>query len=235
MNFFKKLCEVFYPEHFACLLCDKEVFNGENFCPECERKIVLNDGITCPICGRRNSVDQICMECKDYAPLYDKGISAFVYKDGARALILKFKNNCSYLKNYLSVKMYESCRDLTDVDGVCFVPMTAKAIRNRGYNQSELLATDLAKMLSLPLLKNAIAKIKSSKPQKSLTRKERIENLRGCFRATAEVKGKNLIVVDDVLTTGATAEAVCKELKRHGAKKLYFVTAASVEYQEELV
>lgn len=235
MNFFKKLLNAFYPERFACLLCDREVFYGEDFCPKCGRKVVLNDGITCPVCGRRNSVAQICLECKDYAPLYDKGISALVYKDGSRELILKFKNGCSYLKNYLSAKMYDSCKDLTGVDAVCFVPMTAKAVRNRGYNQAELLAVDLAKKLSLPLLKGAISKIKPSKPQKSLTRKERIENLRGCFRVTSVVKGKNLIVVDDVLTTGATAEAVCGELKKHGAQRLYFVTAASVEYQEELV
>ena len=90
-------------------------------------------------------------------------------------------------------------------------------------------------MLSLPLLKNAIQKVKQSDTQKLLSREERLKNLQGCFKADRnEVKGKTLIVVDDVLTTGATADAVCRELKKRGAKKLYFATIASVEYKLEL-
>ncbi|MGN1061046.1 MAG: ComF family protein [Candidatus Coproplasma sp.] len=235
MNIFKAILNVLFPEHYACLICGRELFDGGDLCPECEKTVTFNYGVTCPVCGRRASSDQICLECKAQAPLFDKGVSSMVYKGGARNLILKFKNDGAYLKDYLARKLREKCVSFTDADAVCFVPMTKKDYRKRGYNQAELLACELAESLSLPLLKNAVEKVKQSSAQKTLTREERSENLRGCFRAKREeVEDKTLIVVDDVLTTGATADAITKELKRKGAKKIYFATAASVEYNEEL-
>lgn len=235
MNIFKAILNAIFPKNYACLLCSKEIFDGGDLCPECERTITYNDGTVCPVCGRKTELDQICLECKAQAPLFDKGVSAMVYEGGARNLILKYKNDNAYLKDYLAKKLYEKCSSFTDAEAVCFVPMTKKDFRKRGYNQAELLANELAKMLALPVLKNAIEKVKASGAQKSLTRVQRLENLKGCFKAKREeVKDKTLIVVDDVLTTGATADAVCKELKKRGAKKLYYVTVASVEYKAQL-
>ncbi|MGN0824589.1 MAG: ComF family protein [Candidatus Coproplasma sp.] len=235
MNIFKAILNAIFPQNYACLLCGREIFDGSDLCPECEKTITFNDGITCPVCGRKTALDQICLECKAQAPLFDKGASAMVYEGGARNLILKFKNDNAYLKDYLAKKLFEKCLSFTDAEAVCFVPMTKKDCRKRGYNQAELLADELSKLLSLPVLKNAIEKVKSSIAQKSLTRAQRLENLRGCFKAKREeIKDKTLIVVDDVLTTGATADAVCKELKKMGAKKLYYLTVASVEYKEQL-
>lgn len=235
MNFFKAIINAIFPKHYACLLCGKEIFDGGDFCQKCQKTLTFNDQTTCPVCGRKTDRNEICLECKAQTPIFDKGVSAFVYEGGARKLILKFKKDGAYLKEYLSNVMYEKCASFTDADGVCFIPMTPKAIRKRGYNQAELLAEELSKLLSLPLLKNAIEKVKQSGEQKMLSKEERLKNLQGCFKADSdEVNGKTLIVVDDVLTTGATADAVCRELKKRGAKKLYFVTAASVEYKHEL-
>lgn len=235
MKIIKAILNALFPEDYACLLCGREVFDGRQLCTECEKTVTYNDKATCPICGRKTANEQICLECKAQAPLFDKGVSAFVYEGGARNLILKFKNDGAYLKNYLARNLYNKCLTFSDADAVCFVPMTKKAYRKRGYNQSELLAKELGKMLSLPVLKDAIEKVKSSTAQKTLTRAQRAENLKGCFRAKREeVKDKTLILVDDVLTTGATADAICKELKRRGAKKIYFASVASVEYKNQL-
>ena len=235
MNIIKELLNAIFPKHYACLLCGKEIFDGGDFCTKCQTRLTFNNEFTCPVCGRRTEAEGICTECKQQPPQFDKGVSAFVYEDGARDLILKFKKDRAFLKEYLARQMYEKCSAFTDADAICFIPMTAKAYRNRGYNQAELLAEELSKLLSLPLLKNAIQKVKQSSSQKTLTRVERSKNLQGCFKADREVvKDKTLIVVDDVLTTGATADAVCKELKKRGAKKLYFATVASVEYKLEL-
>lgn len=235
MKIIKAILNALFPEDYACLLCGREVFDGRQLCTECEKTVTYNDKATCPICGRKTANEQICLECKAQAPLFDKGVSAFVYEGGARNLILKFKNDGAYLKNYLARNLYNKCLTFSDADAVCFVPMTKKAYRKRGYNQSELLAKELGKMLSLPVLKDAIEKVKSSTAQKTLTRAQRAENLKGCFRAKREeVKDKTLILVDDVLTTGATADAICKELKKRGAKKIYFASVASVEYKNQL-
>lgn len=236
MNIIKGIADALFPEGYTCLICGGELFNGEDFCTDCEKMITLNDGATCPVCGRRTKFNQICLECKDQAPLFDKAVSALVYEKGVQTLILGYKKKASYLRTYFARQLYKKCVKFTDVDGVCFVPMTERAFRNRGYNQAELLAFDLSELLSLPLLKKAVEKVKESSPQKSLTRAERANNLKGCFRANRQVvQGKTLIVVDDVLTTGATAEAICKELKKKGAKKIYYATAASVEYKEPLI
>ncbi len=236
MNIIKVIAEALFPESYTCLICGRELFNGEDFCPDCEKRITRNDGATCPVCGRRTKTNQICLECKEQAPLFDKAVSALVYENGVQTLILGYKKKSAYLRTYFARQLYKKCVNFTDVDGLCFVPMTEKAFRNRGYNQAELLAFDLSQLLSLPLLKKAIEKVKESSPQKSLTRAERANNLKGCFRADRRVvQGKTLIVVDDVLTTGATAEAICRELKRKGAKKIYYATAASVEYKEPLI
>ncbi len=235
MNIFKSILDAVFPPNFTCDICGIEIFNGDNLCAKCRDTVTVNNNFTCPVCGRKTLSSMLCLECKSQPPQFDKAVSPLVYSGGAQALILKFKRGQPYLKDYFARLMYAKCGNFTDADAVCYVPMTRSAERNRGYNQSQLLAEELAKKLKLPLLKNAVAKVKKTPVQKGLTKKEREENLKSCFKAERSVvEGKTLILVDDVLTTGATADAVSRELKKRGAKKIYLVTAASVEYRGEI-
>lgn len=233
MKIFDKILDVFFPPNFTCDICGIEIFNGDNLCNNCRDTVTVNNSFTCPVCGRKTPSAQLCLECKAQPPLYDRAVSPLVYSGGAQKLIVKFKNGNPYLKDYFARIMYAMCGNFTDADAVCYVPMTRAAERNRGYNQAELLAKELSDKLELPLLKDAVAKVRKSSSQKSLTRRERAQNLKACFKAErSAVEGKTLILVDDVLTTGATADAVCGELKKRGAKKVYLVTIASVENKE---
>lgn len=232
---FNELSDALFPGNYTCELCGIEIFDGGNLCRKCAETVTLNDGATCPVCGRRTEVNQVCLECKSSSPSFRRAASALVYKDGAVRLILKFKNGNGYLKEYFADLIAPKCSDFTGADAICYIPVTAKAERRRGYNQAELLAHALAKRLSLPVLDGALTKIKETPEQKKLTKAERESNLKGCFRAERElVKGKTLILVDDVLTTGATAEAATVQLKKRGAKDVYFVTVASVEFNREI-
>lgn len=232
MNVFKSLLDLIFPDNLTCNICGREIFDGQMLCEKCKSTVTFNDKTTCPICGRKTNLPEICMECKQKVPLFDKAVSVFVYDGGAQNLIVGFKNDKAYLKEYFADLLAEKCAQFLDADGIISVPMTAKAIRKRGYNQSELLAKALSKRLNIPYVKYAIEKVKETAKQKTLTRREREQNLKGCFKADRDlVKGKKFIVVDDVLTTGATADAVCKELKSKGTEKIYFATVASVKYE----
>lgn len=232
---FKLICQSFFPENYTCEVCGKEIFEGNRLCADCAEKVSFNDGFTCPKCGRKTTSDALCLECKALAPRFERAVSVFVYENNVCALIHKFKNGKPYLKDYFADLLAPKCAEFAAAQCVCYVPCTKKAKRARGYNQAELLAKALGKRLNLPVLKNAVIKVKKTLPQKSLTRAEREKNLTAVFRAErSAVQGKILLLVDDVMTTGATADAVCAELLKKGAKKVYFATVASVQYKRIL-
>lgn len=234
INWRKALSEALFPLSYTCDICGIETFKT-NLCPDCLKTVTFNNENSCQICGRKTVLPEICLECKARAPLFKRAVSPLVYEGGAATLIAKFKNGNGYLKEYFANLIYEKVKDLPKADFIVYVPMTEKAVRKRGYNQALLLAKSLSERINIPVLENAVLKQKDSDEQKSLSRKEREQNLAGCFKVEkrAEIKGKNLLLIDDVLTTGATADAVCKVLLGAGAARVYLATVASVEYRSK--
>lgn len=227
------LSEFFFPKAFTCDICGTETF-GDNICPACLKTVTFNDGATCPVCGRKTVRPEICLECKAEAPRFKKAASPLVYDGGAVALISKFKNGNGYLKEYFADLICKQAESFpSGIDCMVYIPMTKKAKLKRGYNQAELLAKSISKRLQIPVLKDGLVKAKETAAQKTLTKKERATNLAECFKVEnrADIKGKTVLLIDDVLTTGATADAACKKLLDAGAKHIYFATAASVEYK----
>lgn len=227
----KEILDVLFPRNFTCDICGIETFGGENLCKECKKKVSFNDGATCPVCGRMTVRPEICIECKAEPPAFWKGVSALAYEDNTVILIHKFKKNSAYLKEYFADLLAPKIAALPPHDAIVYVPMLDKDVRKRGYNQSKLLAKAISKRTGTPVIDGAIVKVKPTKEQKSLTRKERIQNLDGCFIVEKDVKDKTLLLVDDVLTTGATADALTKILLKAGAKTVLFASVASVKYQ----
>ena len=228
-SFKKFIQDNIFPPDYTCNLCGIEVF-GTELCADCLKKMTFNNGATCTVCGRRIPASGVCIECKAAPPEFKRAYSAFVYSDGAAQLITQFKNGKPYLAVYLARYMEKSLKEL-DADCIVCVPMTTKVLKKRGYNQSELLAKELAELTGLPVLTDAALKVHSTSEQKYLSREDRSKNLRGCFKADkALVKDRRILVVDDVMTTGSTLNELCKTLKRAGAVEVYAVTAASVEY-----
>ena len=229
---FAKLRDAIFPLNITCDICGAETFDDGNLCPACRARVALNDGSTCPVCGRKTVRAELCAECKAEAPRFKGAASALVYSDGGALLINKFKNGAPYLKAYFGKLMAEKAEHLPVCDFLTFVPVTKKRKKKRGYNQAELLAKEIGARLDLTV-KDVLEKRADTPDQKSLGRMERLENLKSSFKVKdrAAVKDKKVLVADDVLTTGATAEAVCERLLAAGAKEVYFVFAASVEYR----
>ena len=165
----------------------------------------------------------------------DKCRSVFVYDKPINALIkgAKYDNKIYLLEvfaKYLSNLYFKS---YFNADYICFVPMTEKALKRRGYNQSEILARLVSEKVNVELI-DCLEKSKETTRQAKLTRRERLKNLESVFRVTKrkEIKEKTLLLIDDVTTTGATAENIAKKLKNAGAKRVYLLSVASVPPRE---
>lgn len=161
----------------------------------------------------------------------------FYYEAAARNGVLRLKryddpDAIAYFADYL----YEVVRreyGAEPIDGLTYVPMTRRAERSREYNQGQLLAEALGKRLSLPVY-TALAKIYETPPQKALDLRARSGNVLGVFDVIdPAVRGKTLLLVDDVMTTGATLSECAKMLKIHGAKRVLAVTFAVRKHKKE--
>ena len=233
MKIGKFIKESLFPLSFTCDSCGIETFDG-NLCPDCLKEMTFNDKITCPVCGRKAERQEICIECKAKPPLFEYGMSALIYDGTAIKLIHKFKNGDAYLKEYFADLIVAKLDVLAPIDYIAYVPMTKKAERKRGYNQAKLLAESISKRINVPVC-DAIEKVKDTTAQKSLSGKDREKNLKNSFKAKSKdaLLDKNILLIDDILTTGATADAVSSALFKAGAMKVFLATIASVEYNPD--
>ncbi|MDE7296688.1 MAG: ComF family protein [Clostridia bacterium] len=237
MNFLHRLREKVkkYDDghNFTCDICGREVFENQRVCAQCKRDLPWNNGYVCPICGRKVGEEGICLECKQKPVGVDMARSVFVHEGEAARLVVRFKKEKRYLYRTLAELMLPLLqKEFLSVDALTFVPMTARAEKKRGYNQSRLLAEELAARCGKPVL-YSVEKRKESKPQKTLSRAEREKNLEGCFVADRQaVKGKSILIIDDTFTTGSTVSALSDVLKRAGATGVYALTATSVQYKD---
>lgn len=233
MNFFKLLKKTVFPPSFTCDACGIEIFEG-HLCPDCLKRLPLNDKLCCPICGRKTVRPEICIECKSLPPLFECAVSPLLYDEVTISLIHKFKNGGAYLKDFFAELIVEKLKDVPSFDYITFVPMTKKSLKKRGYNQAKLLAESISERVGVPVV-DSVEKIKDTREQKSLSRKQREENLGACFKPISGVDfhDKNVLLVDDILTTGATADAVCRKIFSRKVDKVFLATIASVEYKHK--
>ena len=235
MNLFKRIRGAIsrYDDthNYTCDNCGGELFDGRRLCAECRSKLPYNAGVVCPFCGRRVKEEGGCLECKRQPLLTDRARSLWLHEGDASKLVLHFKSGRRYLWRTFTEELLPLLeREFDDADGIVFVPMTKKALRKRGYNQSRLLSEGLSARTGKPLL-DALEKTRETFDQRALSRREREENMKRCFRVTdkASVKGKRILIVDDTLTTGATTSAIAAVLKKAGASAVYALTVTSVE------
>lgn len=217
--------------NFTCNLCEREVFSNETLCRDCLLHLPKNDGPVCPLCGRAVGEEGLCLECKEERPRTEKARSPLLHEGTGARLVVRFKRGEKFLV-YTLCDILEPVlkKEFPEADALTFVPMTKKAEKKRGYNQSRLLAEELSVRTGMPMLDVAV-KSKETAPQKTLGRKDRQKNLEGCFHIAhrVPVRGKSIVIVDDTFTTGATTGELADALQRAGAKTVYALTVTSVK------
>ena len=225
------ISELFAPTEFKCLVCGKDVFDELGFCPDCMKKVVFNNGKTCKQCGIGIDGDEdYCGNCAYDKLYFDRAYSVFSYEGAVQQAILRMKfdnmgSNSRVLARYL---VFLSQKHDLQYDIVTFAPMSKKSLQKRRYNQAQLLAKDFCAILEQDdLLVEAVVKTKETVAQEQLTKAERKTNLIDTYGINADVKGKRVLVIDDVKTTGATINECAKVLKRAGATEVIAITVAS--------
>lgn len=215
------------------MFCGKPIPAVTLCCDTCRAQI---HPIRPPICSQCGKSREDCV-CGRRHHRYDRLASPFYCNAAVHRGILRLKRwddplAVDFFAEQMAVVVRREFRDET-IDAVTFIPMTDRDRRARGYNQGELLARAVAKRLSLPLV-SALVKRYQTKPQKALTAVERSGNVLGAFdvRKGVDVAGKTWLLVDDVITTGATTDECAKMLKLYGARRVVCITA-SIRHRDE--
>lgn len=222
-----EITRLFFPDDIKCIVCGREIRpNRYGLCKECS--IEPNENF-CLRCGRHKvGIGDYCSTCSEFSLHFDEARSSVNYEGCAKTLIRRLKyGNAEYLANILSQYMLDTLL-ATDwnADCITFVPMHNTRQRARGYNQAELLARALGERVDIECVQ-LLNKVSATENQARLTGNERFENLKNTFTAIT-TPPEHIILVDDVITTGATADECSKMLKRAGAKVVYVLTFASV-------
>lgn len=204
----------------SCTLCGERVSRGQAFCNGCEHALPLrNTG--CAVCATqlpRGSDSLICGGCQQHPPSYTSVHAPFRYAAPVDRLVQGAKYNARFdWVEILAARLGANVRDRADrVDAIVPVPLHRSRQRSRGYNQALELARPLAKSLRLPL-RLGVERVRATPPQTAMTLDDRRRNVRNAFATSAEFNGLRVAIVDDVMTSGATAQAVANCLRKAGA------------------
>lgn len=182
--------------------------------------------------GETTGAGELCGRCSVRRPAYDHARAAMAYDDGSRALVLSFKHGgrTEGLSSF-ALQMRRAGRDvLTGADLLVPVPLHPSRLIKRRYNQAALLARALAKITPTTFAPDILFRTRRTESQGGFNARARAENVRGAFsvRNGDKIEGRHVILIDDVLTTGATLEACARILKRSGAARVDGICLARV-------
>jgi len=235
-RFINGLLDIVYPK--LCLACKNKLNIHGNICTLCLAKIRKNTPPFCHCCGRRleksNITKSICPGCIKKNLYFDRAFSPCVYEGVIKELIHEFKyKGKEHLGLPLSKLMIEFIREynlpVDYLDCIVPVPLHRVRLREREFNQAEVLAKFISQEFKKELLACAIQRHRHTQTQTDLDVDKRALNVKGSFSITRsdDIKGKNIMLVDDVLTTGATSSEAALTLKNAGANIVFVLTLAN--------
>lgn len=222
-----------FPDNLECIFCNAEIKNKNEFCC-CEKCFdeFLQGRKVCLKCGDSIShKGNYCLACKKEICLnYEFARAPFEYVGNVKTIVQNLKySNGKWLAKYMAAFLAQEYENMNlETDVIIPVPMHKQKLKIRGYNQTELLAKELSAKINVAYSFNNLIKTRETTTQTKLNKAERLENLAGSFEVVnrEEIVNKNILLIDDVFTTGATIEETSKILKFAGANKIYVLTFA---------
>jgi ComF family protein len=232
-DFIQRVVDYLFPA--LCIVCDKPRPRGERWlCRECEDALIENNRSRdpCPRCAVNRALGPC--ECgENFAFPFDRAYSFFDFDDRVRSVIHQVKyGGKKHLAFDLALRFARLAAPgfFDGVDGIVAVPLHPSRRRKRGYNQADYLAQGVAEACALPLVSGAILRIRKTATQTTLNRRARRKNMVGAFTvpedAPAAIRGATILLVDDVMTTGATTGAAAGALRHAGAASVRVLSLA---------
>lgn len=205
-----------------CGICSDD----QPLCRDCASELP-QIGPACPRCALPTPHYQLCGQCLSQPPEQHSSISIYQYKDPVDRLIVDLKfNDKLYLTQFFAERMAEVIKDKPLPELLIPIPLHPNKLKQRGYNQSYELAKALSELLLIPCSNNFLERVIDTKPQSSMPYKERKKNIQHAFQSTASSTFKHIALIDDVLTTGHTANAAAKTLRLAGVSRIEVWTIA---------
>ncbi len=237
-DFISGLKDIIYPKN--CLICGKNPGKNsadELVCLNCWAAIKKNTPPFCAVCGRsldnKSLTKNVCRACLKRPMHFDRAFAPCVYEGPIINLIHEFKyNNKDYLASTLSSLILAFIEDydipIKSVDLLVPVPLHPARLREREFNQALLLGKKIASAYNIPVSTDNLIRRKFTQNQAELESEARLINVLGSFtvRKPELFENKDILLVDDVLTTGATCSEAAKALKNAGSRKVFVLTLA---------
>ncbi len=223
-----------------CMFCEKEmrISKDKPYCSRCWFLLERKENKRCLICQRElfGAGDlKICRICNSNKIKFDVNYAPFTYKGVIESAVKRFKfaGRMWYGKHFAKMLAEELSDKNLNIDYIVYPPINRKTRLERRYNQSEILAKNLSKIVKIPYIRNGIYKTRQNEKQSRQNFKTRFSNVRGVFKLSKKaenlIKNKNILFVDDILTTGATASECAGILKKAGALTVVSTTIATTE------
>ncbi len=208
-----------------CLLCASLTNNQLSLCKACIDALPRAPHPSCPQCGLK-TLGEVCGKCLKEMPSYDRTTALFAYTFPFNVVLQQYKyNHALYLSNTLAQLFIDHTLN-HEIDVIIPMPLHPKRLKERGFNQSVEVAKIIASRIGMRIDYDSCMRIKNTPPQASLPLKARLKNMRGAFSvnqalAAKHIKGKRIAIIDDVITTGSTANELSLMLKKAGAKSVH--------------
>ena len=227
-----------------CLACPEPTDLPHGLCPACWRDTHFIAGTVCRTCGvplvGEAGAEDVCESCQRHPPAWDRGAAAVIYAGAGRRVVLALKHGDRLdTVRPLAAWMAAAGRELlAEADMIAPVPLHWRRLLKRRYNQSAELARRLGRISGRPVVPDLLRRGRATLPQEGMTRAERAVNQAGAFsvnpRRAAAPSGRVVLLIDDVLTTGATLSACADALRAAGAARVDVLALARVAFEDSL-